>query len=185
MREYFWLKITFVVFDSAINKRYVSRCFQKTTPWSKNMQMKGSKELLTCRFIIRSCIASLNPVVHFNLTLLVLSFSAHPEPGCVGWDLRDHQPLTSSRLATVKVLPDVPLTHPTSKCYSKAFFLAWNLPKGFLSLYPSIRSESQIRIRVCLDQLYKISIEAYLTILHSLPKDVLSSVLLLLSPGNE
>lgn len=143
-------------------KCYVSRCFHKTTPWSKNMQMKGSKELLTCLFISHSCIASLNPVVHFNLTLPVFSFSAHPEPGCVGWDLRDHPPLTSSRLATVKVLPDVPLTQPTSESHSKALFLAWNLPKGFLSLYPSIRSEFQIRIRVYLDQLYKISIEAYL-----------------------
>lgn len=115
----------------------------------KSRHMKESKELLTRCFISHSCIAGLLPVVHFNLTLLVFSLSAYPEPGCAGWDLTDPLPLTSSRLAVVKVLPDVPLTQPTSQYSSKASLLAWNLPKGFLSLYPGIRSEFQIRIRVC------------------------------------
>lgn len=65
-------------------------------------------------------------------------------------------------------------------------------PKGFLSLYPGMRSEFQIRIRVsvwisCIRYLLK-HISPSLFLLSSFagpPKGVLSCVLLLLSPGDE
>lgn len=109
--------------------------------------MKEGKEVLTLCFISHSCTAGLLPVVHFNLPLLVLPLSAHPQPGYVGWDLTAPQPFTSSRLAVVKVMPDVPLTQPTSEQICGLPF-GLKPPKGFLSLYPGIRSVFQIRIRV-------------------------------------
>lgn len=102
--------------------------------------MKERKELLTCSFISLNSITRLLPVVHFNPTLLVFSLSAHPEPGCAGWDLTDPRLLTSSRLSMVKVLPDVPLTQPTSEYLSKTSLSAWNTPKGF---YPFIQAWDQ------------------------------------------
>ncbi len=91
----------------------------------------------------------------------------------------------------VKVLPDVPLTQPTPEYLSKASLFS-QTPKDFLSLYPGIRSEFQIRIRVsvwitCIRYLLK-HISASLFLLSSFAgplKDVLSRVLLLLSPGDE
>lgn len=103
MQEYFWLKITFVVFDSAIKKRYVSRCFQKTTPWSKNMQMKGSKEILTCRFISRS-------------------WNCQPEPCSL---LQSHSPGAFFRCSPWALLCKVGLKRPSTAhifkaCYSQS-----------------------------------------------------------------
>lgn len=112
---------------------------------------------------------------------------------CSPWDLTDPQPVTSSRPAVVKVLPDVPLTQPTSEYQSEASpFIFPKPPKDFLSLYPGIRSEFQIRIRVsvwitCIRYLLKhISPSLFLLWSFAGPlKDVLSRVLLLLSPGDE
>lgn len=106
----------------------------------KSRQMKESKETLTRSFISRNSVASLLPVVHFNPTLLWPSFSAHPELGCVGWDLTVPLPLTTSRLSVVKVLPDVPLTQPTSEYLSKASLFVWNPQKAF---YPFIQAWDQ------------------------------------------
>lgn len=65
-------------------------------------------------------------------------------------------------------------------------------PKGFLSLYPGMTSEFQIRIRVsiwisCIRYLLKHIAPSFflLSSFAGPPKDVLSCVLLLLSPGDE
>lgn len=90
------------------------------------------------------------PVVHFKLTLPVFSPSAHPEPGCAGWDLTDPQPPHIFKARCGQSAAWCP-TDPAHlfEYLSKASLLARNLPKGLLSLYPGIRSEFQIRIRVC------------------------------------
>lgn len=80
----------------------------------------------------------------------------------------------------VKVLPDVPLTQPTSEYLSKVSLFVW-LPPTCPLFIPLSRHE--IRIRA---QLYHISTEASLFLLSGFPrppKDVLSCVLL--SPGDE
>lgn len=140
----------------------------------------------TRSFISHNSIASLLPVVHFNPTLLVLTFSAHPDPGCAGWNLTDPRALTSSRLSVVKVLPYVTLTQPRRP----PFHL--KPPKRVLSLYPGMTSEFKIRNRVslwitCIRYLLK-HISPSLFLLPGFagpPKDVLSCVLLLLSPGDQ
>lgn len=99
---------------------------------------------MTHCFISHNSTARLLPLAHFNPTLQELSLSAHPVLGYVG-------PLASSRLGAVKVLPDVPLNQPTLEYLSEASLL-WLNPhpplKVFSSLYPGMRSEFQIRIRV-------------------------------------
>lgn len=86
---------------------------------------------------------------------------------------------------------DVPLTQPTSE-HIRGLPFGLKPPKGFLSLYPGIRSEFQIRIRVsvwisCIRYLLKhISPSPFLlSSFAGPPKGVLSCVLLLLSPGDE
>lgn len=99
--------------------------------------------------------SQLHTVAHFNLALPVVPPSAHPEPGCAGWDITPppppHPPLPSHLQGSLrsKCCLTSQWPNPPSEYQSKASLLAKNLPKGLLSLYPSIRSEFQIRIKVC------------------------------------
>lgn len=131
----------------------------------------------------------LRPVAHFNLALLAVAPTAHPEPG-LRWMRHNRHPHAALHIFKARYgqsaawRPKWP--NPPSEYRSKASLLAKNLPKGLLSLYPSIRSEFQIRIKVCVRTssirypLKRISSRSL-----SLPKDFSSRVLLLLSSGDE
>lgn len=104
--------------------------------------------LLTRSFISHNSIACLFPAVYFNRSPGAFT---QRTPSVWMCRLRPNRPsaLPTSRLRVVKVLPDVPLTQPTSEYLPKAPLLVQTAPlKGCLSLYPGMRSEFQIRIRV-------------------------------------
>lgn len=158
----------------------------------KEAKTTMSKVLQTC-FISCNSRASLFPAVHFNHTLLVSFLSTHPEPGCVGWDLTDALLLTTSRLGVVKVLPDVPLTQPTSEYLHKASLFVWTPLKHFHPFIQAWDQNSRSGLRSVARSVVS-SDEAYISISSSSflilcsfscpPKDIFSCVLLL-SPEDE
>lgn len=113
-------------------------------------------------FISHSRTSSLLPVVYFNLAHLAL-LSLCAMSSTVLYEA--NRPFISSRLAWVR---NVPLTQLTSGYTPKTSLLAWNLPRGFL--IPLSRHKNRIPDQnkgLCLDLLYHISIEAYLSISFS------------------
>lgn len=153
--------------------------------------MKKSKELQTRSFISHNSTASLLPVVHFNPTLLVLSLSAHPVPGCVGWDLDEGPSHLQGSVRSKCCLTSHWPSPPLSIC-PRPPLCAWNPPMAF---YPFIHPWDQnsrsglgsVSGSVVSDIYWSISIHPSFSSLALLvhQKDVLSCVALLLSPGDE
>lgn len=165
---------------------YQSPSLHQTGPWGASCRGGGTRDCSSSRSSTsRSCTLSPTSIL---LSQWFLSQSS-PWAG-LRWMRNNRRPHASLHIFKARCgqsaawRPNDPT--PPPEYQAKASLSAENLPKGLLSLYPSIRSEFQIRIKVCVRTssirylLKRISSRSL-----SPPKDFSSRVLLLLSSGDE